>query len=158
MQLQAEEEEGKQHPKKVVFEKVEFDSDPEYVIIEEAITMVGPETAVNIQSNVKKSIPNNALINIELNKEKAKDEFNLVVKSGDVAVCGLLRNATGQPMFKPIITKLLELTNLPQQCPFPVVSSGWSFARPLLLDTNSLHLSLDCALPPLRANFGSKTL
>lgn len=142
MQLQAEEEEeeGKQHPKKVVFEKVEFDSDPEYVIIEEAITMVGPETAVNIQSNVKKSIPNNALINIELSKEKTKDEFNLVVKSGDVAVCGLLRNATGQPMFKPIITKLLELTNLPQQCPFPVVS-GWSFARPLLLDTNSLHLS-----------------
>lgn len=83
--------------------------------------MVGTETAVNIQSNVKKSIPDNSLINIELSKEKM-GEYNAVVKSGDVAVCGLLKNATGQPFFKPIITKLLEFTNLPHQCPFPVVS------------------------------------
>lgn len=109
-------------PKKVIFEKVQFDSDPEWVIIEEAITMVGTETAVNIQSNVKKSIPDNSLINIELSKEKMMGEYNAVVKSGDVAVCGLLKNATGQPFFKPIITKLLEFTNLPHQCPFPVVS------------------------------------
>lgn len=130
-------------PKKVVFEKVQFESDPEWVIIEEAITIVGTETAVNIQSNVKKSIPDNSLINIELSKEKM-GEYSTVVKSGDVAVCGLLKNATGQPLFKPIITKLLEFTNLPHQCPFPVVS--WTLMTNLWVIVGHL-MSLSIVLP-----------
>lgn len=130
-------------PKKVVFEKVQFESDPEWVIIEEAITIVGTETAVNIQSNVKKSIPDNSLINIELSKEKM-GEYSTVVKSGDVAVCGLLKNATGQPFFKPIITKLLDFTNLPHQCPFPVVS--WTLMTNLWVIVGHL-MSLSIVLP-----------
>lgn len=112
------------HPKRVVFEKVQFDSDTEWVVIEEAITMVGDETAVNIQTNVKKSVPDNALINIQVSREtKIKDEFGLFLKSGDVPVCGLLKNATeAQPMFKTMIVRLLEFTNMPYQCPLPVVS------------------------------------
>lgn len=127
----------------MVFEKVQFESDPEWVIIEEAITIVGTETAVNIQSNVKKSIPDNSLINIELSKEKM-GEYSTVVKSGDVAVCGLLKNATGQPLFKPIITKLLEFTNLPHQCPFPVVS--WTLMTNLWVIVGHL-MSLSIVLP-----------
>lgn len=113
--------------KKVTFEKVEFDSDPEWVVIEEAITMVGEDTAVNIQTNIKKSLPDAALISIELSKEKreGQGEFGLFMKSGDVPVCAMLKNATTQhPMFKGMIMKLLEFTNMPYQCPLPVVSGS----------------------------------
>ena len=108
----------------MVFEKVEFTSDPDFVVIEEGITMVEGETAVNIQSNVKKSIPDLSLINISFSKEQAKDEFHMLLKTGDMPVCELLKNATAtQPLIKNIILKVLEYTNAPYQCPLPVVNA-----------------------------------
>lgn len=117
-----------QQSKKVIFEKLAFDTDPDWVIMEEAITKIGEEdTALNIQIDIKKSIPDSSLINIELAKEKMKDEYSMILKSGDVSVCGLLKNATtSQPMIKAMILKFLEYTNLPYQCPLPVVRSQFS--------------------------------
>lgn len=108
--------------KKFTFEKLQFDSDPEWVVIEQAITIVGEDTAVNIQTNIKRSIPDQSLIHLELSKEKKPDEYGLFLKSGDVPVCSMLKNATAtQPMIKALIMKFLEFTNMPYECPLPVV-------------------------------------
>lgn len=112
----------------MLFERVDFETDLDCLVMEQEISSTADgETAINMQINVKKAAPKDALINIELSSEKEKDEFVVLIKSGDVPVCGLLQNATGHPLFNAIIGTLDKFSNLPLQCPLPVVSEEFEF-------------------------------
>lgn len=112
----------------MLFERVDFETDLDCLAMEQEISSTADgETAINMQINVKKAAPKDALINIELSSEKEKDEFVVLIKSGDVPVCGLLQNATGHPLFNAIIGTLDKFSNLPLQCPLPVVSEEFEF-------------------------------
>lgn len=112
----------------MLFERVDFETDPDFLVMEEEISSsLDGATAINMQINIKKATPKDALINIELSSEKAKDEYAVLIKSGDVPVCGLLQNATGYPLFNTIIGTLDKFSNLPLQCPLPVVSECEEF-------------------------------
>lgn len=109
--------------KKVVFERVNFESDPEFVVSEQEITVVDGLTTANIQVNVKKTLPKDHLLFLELSSEK-EGEFKSLIKTGEVVGCDLLKNATGQPLLKPVLSLLEKFSNLPLQCPLPVVSQS----------------------------------
>lgn len=108
--------------KKVVFEKVTFDADPDWVLVEKQITKVGDETAINVQTSIKKAIPDDSLVSIDVSSERNNNEFGAVIQSGKISVCDLFNNATSQPMVNMVLTALQKFTNLPLKCPLPAVS------------------------------------
>lgn len=105
----------------MVFEQIESETNAHFATVASTIKQLAGDTALDIAIKITQPMDDRAMIHVEVFRETDAGQFELLLKGADMVACDIFRNATEQPMVKQVLATLKQFTNLPVQCPFPVV-------------------------------------